>query len=73
MNKETTVKKNISIIIALTAVSIIGLGSVYATHSNDMKSFAEGTSFQGHSEGTYGPIGAGGYGPPDLTGKAKTE
>jgi hypothetical protein len=71
MNKETTMKTNISIIIALATVSIIGLGSVYATHSNDMKSFAEGTSFQGHSEGKYGPEGAGGYGPPDLSKNAK--
>jgi hypothetical protein len=36
-----------------------------------MKSFAEGTSFQGHSEGKYGPEGAGGYGPPDLSKNAK--
>jgi hypothetical protein len=58
-------KKNILIIITLAAVSVIGLGSVlYATSSNGIKSYAEGTSFQGHSDGKYGPPGAGGYGSP---------
>ena len=64
-------KTNTLIIIVLTAVSIIGLGSVYATNSNEIKSYAEGTSFQRHSEGKYGPVGAGGYGPPDLIENAK--
>ncbi len=55
-------KTNTLIIIALAAVSIIALGSVYAINSDEIKSYAEGTSFQGHSEDKYGPVGAGGYG-----------
>jgi len=66
-------KTNTFIIITLTADSIIGLGSVYATNSNEIKSYAEGTSFQGHSDRKYGPVGAGGYGPPDLPKNVKTE
>ncbi len=71
MNKETVMKKNTLIIIALAAVSIIGLGSMYVINSNDVKSYAEGTSFQGHSGGKYGPPGAGGYGSPDLPDDTK--
>ena len=66
-------KTNTLIIIALAAVSIIALGSVYAINSDEIKSYAEGTSFQGHSEGKYGPVGAGGYGLPDLPENVKTE
>ena len=66
-------KRNTLIIIALTAVSIIGLGSMYAINSNDIKSYAEGTSFQGHSESKYGPPGAGGYGLLDPPKNAEPE
>jgi hypothetical protein len=71
MNKGTVMKKSTLIIIALAAVSIISLGTVYVINSDEIKSYSEGTSFQGHSEGKYGPVGAGGYGLPDLPDKAK--
>jgi hypothetical protein len=66
-------KTNTLIIIALATVSIIALGSVYAINSDEIKSYAEGTSFQGHSEGKYGPAGVGGYGPPEIPENTETE
>ncbi len=66
-------KKNPLIITAMATVAIIGLGTVYVINSDNIKSYAEGTSFQGHSKGTYGPVGAGGYGLPDLPENTITE
>jgi hypothetical protein len=57
-------KTNTLIVIGLAAVSLFGLGLAYNIDANDIKSYGEGTSFQGHSEGKYGPVGAGGYGSP---------
>ena len=57
-------KTNTLIIIVFSSFSIVGLGFVYANNSNNIKSYAEGTSFQNHSDGKYGPPGAGGYGSP---------
>jgi hypothetical protein len=65
---------NTLIVIGLGAISLFGLGLAYNIDANDIKSYAGGTSFQGHSESKYFPIGAGGYGPPeslDLIKKAE--
>ncbi len=62
--------------IILLAIGIAGLLGLAIANNNgfdNLKTLNQGTSFQDHRDGTYGPVGAGGYGLPDTIKPLQTD
>ena len=66
-------KTYLKTILFVALIGVFGFITVNGITANDGQALNTGTSFQGHRDGTYGPVGAGGYGMPDMGKTDDTE